>query len=95
MIRAPVPNQDYPFDLQTDRYLVYDSANPAATVEALSRVLKETLASSRSEALTFSSMKSAKIWGSPLACTSRYRLISSRRRRLRRRARNGSPDTIV
>ena len=49
MIRAPVPNQDYPFDLQTDRYLVYDSANPAATVEALSRALKETLASSRSD----------------------------------------------
>ena len=44
-----MPNQDYPFDLQTDRYLVYDSANPAATVEALSRALKETLASSRSD----------------------------------------------
>lgn len=34
---------DFPFDLQTDRYLQYDRANPAASVEALAQGLKATV----------------------------------------------------
>jgi hypothetical protein len=49
MIRSAVKDHDYPFDLQTDRYLVYDAANPDATVAELARVLKETLGNQRTD----------------------------------------------
>lgn len=35
----------YPFDLQTDRYFLYDAANPAAKVNDLAQALRSTLAS--------------------------------------------------
>ena len=37
----------YPFDLATDRYLVYDTDDPAATVKELTRALRATLVSKR------------------------------------------------
>jgi hypothetical protein len=39
----------YPFDLQTDRYLDYDPANPAAAVERLVDGLRQSLAGSRDD----------------------------------------------
>jgi hypothetical protein len=49
MIRAETQHP-YPFDLQTDRYFLYQAGNPAgengATVDALARALRSTLASS-------------------------------------------------
>lgn len=33
----------YPFDLQTDRYFLYDAANPAGSVDGLVRALRSTL----------------------------------------------------
>lgn len=33
----------YPFDLQTDRYFLYDAANPSASIEALVQALAATL----------------------------------------------------
>src|SRR5262249_58003378 len=48
MIRSETP-QAYPFDLQTDRYFLYDAANPAGdngkTVAELTTALRSTLAS--------------------------------------------------
>jgi hypothetical protein len=48
LIRSETPHA-YPFDLQTDRYFLYDAANPAGangqTVEKLTRALRSTLAS--------------------------------------------------
>ncbi len=45
LLRANI--DDYPFDLQTDRYLSYDQNDPASSVNALARSLKATLDSSR------------------------------------------------
>ena len=39
----------YPFDLQTDRYFLYDSENPASRIEELVEALKSTLASAERE----------------------------------------------
>jgi hypothetical protein len=39
------PEDDVPFDLKTDRYLAYDSRNPAGTLELLTDALRQTLAS--------------------------------------------------
>ena len=41
LIRADV--HVYPFDLQTDRFLLYDAAHPEKAVEKLTRALKDTL----------------------------------------------------
>jgi len=41
LIRADV--HAYPFDLQTDRFLLYDAAHPEATVQKLTRALRDTL----------------------------------------------------
>lgn len=38
-------SDEYPFDLQTDRYLDYDAQNPAASVGALTEALRHTIAS--------------------------------------------------
>lgn len=35
----------YPFDLQTDRYFLYDAANPAASIDAMIEALRSSLAS--------------------------------------------------
>jgi Tetratricopeptide Repeats-Sensor len=45
LLRADV--HKYPFDLQTDRYLVYDAKNPAAKIDELTRALEATLDSGR------------------------------------------------
>lgn len=42
MIRSETPHQ-YPFDLQTDRYFLYDAANPGARVEQMAQALRSTL----------------------------------------------------
>ncbi len=45
LLRANVDK--YPFDLSTDRYLVYDPKDPAAALRELTRALKATLISNR------------------------------------------------
>src|SRR5262245_13234689 len=49
MLRCDVEGHKYPFDLQTDRYLRYDAANPAGAngmaVDELASALRSTLAS--------------------------------------------------
>jgi hypothetical protein len=42
LLRANIDK--YPFDLATDRYFVYDAANPAASLEGLTTALRATLA---------------------------------------------------
>lgn len=44
---------EIPFDLKTDRYLSYDAANPAATVELLTTGLKDTVNSDRQDSPVF------------------------------------------
>jgi len=43
----------YPFDLQTDRYFLYDAANPGAKVEDLAQALRSTLASADRDSPVF------------------------------------------
>jgi hypothetical protein len=52
LIRART-EQKYPFDLQTDRYLVYDRDNLAAAVAGLTQTLRETLASQDKDSPVF------------------------------------------
>lgn len=40
---------DEPFDLKTDRYLLYNTANPAASVDALGAALKATLSAQQAD----------------------------------------------
>jgi hypothetical protein len=47
MIRSPVQDHGYPFDLQTDRYLTYDAKAPEKTLAALIEMLKQTIGSDR------------------------------------------------
>ena len=42
MIRSETPHK-YPFDLQTDRYFLYDAAKPGARVEEMAQALRSTL----------------------------------------------------
>ncbi len=51
LIRAKL--DDVPFDLKTDRYLEYDAADPAASVEGLVRGLLNTKASERIDSPVF------------------------------------------
>lgn len=44
----------YPFDLQTDRYFVYDAADPAASISTLVEALRSTLASDPPDSPVFS-----------------------------------------
>lgn len=44
----------YPFDLQTDRYFLYDAANPAASVNKLAEALRSTLAADPPDSPVFS-----------------------------------------
>jgi hypothetical protein len=44
MLRSRATQDSYPFDLQTDRYFLYDGTNPAANVDALVAALESTLA---------------------------------------------------
>lgn len=43
----------YPFDLQTDRYFLYDAANPGAKVEDMVQALRSTLASTERDSPVF------------------------------------------
>ncbi len=43
----------YPFDLQTDRYFLYDAPNPGAKVEDLVQALRSTLASTERDSPVF------------------------------------------
>jgi tetratricopeptide (TPR) repeat protein len=53
LIRASGMTGDVPFDLRTDRYLSYDPASPAGTLDALCAGLKATLASERQDSPVF------------------------------------------
>src|SRR5580693_771759 len=46
----------YPFDLQTDRYLVYDQDQPAASLPRLTEALRQTLASEDQDSPVFRSL---------------------------------------
>ena len=48
LIRFPTSGKDVPFDLKTDRYILYDRENPAAAVDLLARSIKETIQAMRS-----------------------------------------------
>ena len=47
------PEDEVPFDLRTDRYLEYDSTNPAAKLDDLVDGLRQTLASERRDSPVF------------------------------------------
>jgi len=47
MIRSRVEGNDWPFDLQTDRYLEYDAAKPEAILKDLVRALQEAATGSK------------------------------------------------
>ena len=49
MIRAQIGDAKHPFDLQTDRYLVYDWREPAKSVDELANALKATRDSDRTD----------------------------------------------
>jgi len=53
LIRAKGMVNDVPFDLRTDRYLAYDPANPAETLNALHAGLKATLDAERQDSPVF------------------------------------------
>jgi hypothetical protein len=53
LIRAKDTKHKYPFDLQTDRYFLYDATNPAADLDALIRALKSTLAEAAKDSPVF------------------------------------------
>jgi hypothetical protein len=50
----------YPFDLQTDRYMVYDKNDPAASLPLLIKALKQTLASPDQDSPVFRSLPKMK-----------------------------------
>src|SRR5689334_9646226 len=51
MIRSDSDN--FPFDLQTDRYFLYDKSNPAASLDEFVRVLKQTINSEDQDSPVF------------------------------------------
>jgi hypothetical protein len=53
LIRAEGTTDKYPFDLQTDRYFVYDAAEPAKKLDAFLDALKATLAASGKDSPVF------------------------------------------
>jgi len=53
MLRSRVAAHGYPFDLQTDRYLLYDGSNPGASVAALVSALESTLAAAQVDSPVF------------------------------------------
>jgi tetratricopeptide (TPR) repeat protein len=53
LIRAEGTKDKYPFDLQTDRYFLYDSAEPANKLGAFLDALKATLAASGKDSPVF------------------------------------------
>jgi hypothetical protein len=53
LIRAIGSKDKYPFDLQTDRYFLYDPADPAAALAGFVEALKSTLASTTKDSPVF------------------------------------------
>lgn len=53
LIRAEGSKDRYPFDLQTDRYLTYDAADPKSSLEKLLEALRATLASTDKDSPVF------------------------------------------
>lgn len=53
LMRAEGSKDRYPFDLQTDRYLTYDAADPKAALEKLLEALRATLASTGKDSPVF------------------------------------------
>ena len=53
LIRAAGSKDKHPFDLQTDRYFLYDEANPESKLDELITALKSTLASSGRDSPVF------------------------------------------
>jgi hypothetical protein len=51
LIRARIA--EIPFDLRTDRYLVYDATEPGASLDALVQMLRETMAGERMDSPVF------------------------------------------
>src|SRR5262249_17629358 len=53
LIRAEGSNDKYPFDLQTDRYFLYDPRDPANRLDEFRRALSSTLASTAKDSPVF------------------------------------------
>lgn len=53
LVRAEGSKDKFPFDLQTDRYLLYDPADPAKKLDALVDALRLTLASTAKDSPVF------------------------------------------
>src|SRR5262245_55162617 len=53
LIRAEGSKDKYPFDLQTDRYFLYDPANPGAKHDEFLKALRSTLASAVKDSPVF------------------------------------------
>jgi hypothetical protein len=53
LIRSDTTNDKYPFDLQTDRYLVYEGKEPKASVDRLVNGLRATLVSDEKDSPVF------------------------------------------
>jgi hypothetical protein len=53
LIRAAGVKDQYPFDLQTDRYFLYDPADPGAKLHAFIEALRSTLASTGKDSPVF------------------------------------------
>jgi hypothetical protein len=60
MIRTPVAGHDYPFDLQTERYVDYDAAAPKQKVDELARALSDTAAGDRVDSPVYQLLPSLK-----------------------------------
>src|SRR5215831_4882836 len=58
MLRANV--HQFPFDLQTDRYLAYDPVNPQTAVDELARSLKATVDSRRTDSPVYNILPNLK-----------------------------------
>ncbi len=58
LLRANIDK--YPFDLATDRYFVYDAANPAASLEGLTTALRTTLAGKNVDSPVYEMLPSLK-----------------------------------
>lgn len=56
LIRSRVEGADVPFDLKTDRYLLYDNQSPGDAVSDLSETIKQTLASNEKDSPVFTQL---------------------------------------
>lgn len=56
LIRSRVAGAEVPFDLKTDRYLLYDNQRPGDAVSDLSETIKQTLASNEKDSPVFTQL---------------------------------------